>query len=112
MNKKIEFQLNLPAYIAFILATVLVISLVSLGLFWQSPTRKLAIEIQQATQDDLDSVFIFASTKDQVDLEDNILTTADLHHIEEQIDNLILELNTEINFDLHNSDKIIPLLDL
>ena len=76
---------SLAVLIALVLSIVLIISIISLVLFWQSPTRQLAIDIQTAADD--------------------------LYYIQDEINQSVDTLNAEFDFKLHNEEDILLLLE-
>ena len=108
---KPAYQFSLPIYIAAILVVALIISLVSLHLFWQSPTRKLSVEIQEAIQDDLNNPFFLPSDRQAINLDDQTLTQDDLSYIQQHIDESIAELDAQADFPLSDSEELLLFLE-
>ena len=102
---------SLAAYIGIVMTAALIISLISFHLFWQSDARQLSVEIQKATEKNLDNPFFLPIDEADIDTADKILKSAELHQIQNQIDQLAEPLKPEV-FQLKNNSDINILLNL
>ena len=94
-QKRRQTTVSAPIYITVIFSLSLIINLFAFLLFWESPTHFLAQRIQQATEDSLDNPFFLPVDSEDVNMEDQILTTTELNYIQQQIQELRQELDVE-----------------
>ena len=102
-RQKIAKASSLPAYIAIIFLIALFISLTAFKIFWDSPTRELVVEIQKATEEEIENPLLTTIETDGVNLENGILEAEELNGLRYQMKELLLNLNPEDDFHLDTS---------
>ncbi len=110
---KIERVSSLSAYIIFIFIISLLISLISFKLFWDSPARELAIEIQKATEEEVENPFLAPSDNDEINAADGNLRVSEVDQLLKQAKELTQELSPQQDFKLGHgqSEELFELLE-
>ena len=78
----------LPSYVAVVFAATAMISLVSFYLFWNSPARELAEDIQAAKEEQPADPFLPGYEPLEADAADGVLQRTEVHRLLEQAANL------------------------
>ena len=109
-TNKQPISFSLTSYVLTIFTIGLLIAVVSFKLFWDSPTRELAVSIQQATEDSLDNPFFLPIDSEDIDTSDGVLKTAELHQIQKQIQTLRDQLDIEADFNTNLDETTLNFL--
>ena len=103
--------MSLPAYIAIVFMVAAIINLVSLKIFWDSPVRQNAVLIQELTEKRLDNPFFLPIDSSEININDQVLTTTELHYLQNEIKKLAQDLDAEQDFYLDDDNLIWRLLE-
>ena len=80
----------MPVYVTAVFAVSLSISLIAFALFWRSPARNLAVEVQEAKEDVLQNPFYYDFYTEglNVDIGDGILQVDEIEGLLRQAEDL------------------------
>ncbi|MCY4088804.1 MAG: hypothetical protein OXF49_01605 [Candidatus Saccharibacteria bacterium] len=110
-KSRLELNCSLRMYLFIVILISIGLSFISLRLFWNSPAHETAISIQRATENSLDSPFFLPTENSEVDFEDHILTTGELHHIYDQITQMTANIENQQHWQLPEDQLIQQFLE-
>ncbi|MYB39749.1 hypothetical protein F4X86_00425 [Candidatus Saccharibacteria bacterium] len=89
-------------YVIAVFATTAAISLISFYLFWNSPARELAKDIQEAKEEAVANPFLPGYENGEVDVADGVLRQTEVDKLLEQAADLAADLEPERDFALED----------
>ena len=89
-------------YVIAVFVTAAAISLTSFYLFWNSPDRELARDIQMAKEEVVANPFPPGDESEGIDVADGVLRQTEVDKLLEQAANLAADLNPERDFALED----------
>lgn len=110
-TKKITKSSSLLTYIVVVFIATLTLCLISFSFFWNSSARNLSVEIQRATQEEIENPFIDPIDESIINFEDGILKPAEVDRLLDQIDELAKNLNPNSDFKLTDETDLLKLLE-
>lgn len=102
---------SLLTYIIVIFLTVLTLCLIAFSLFWNSSARNLSVEVQKATEADIQNPFTNPIDENIINFEDGILKPAEIDQLLKQIDELSQKLDPNLDFQLTGEEKLLEILE-